>query len=156
MPIAKKVKKYHEENKVNYSVKTHPVVYTAQELAAVEHIPGKELAKVVIVKADGEFIMTVLPASHKLDLERLKEILSKGKVGLATEDEFKDLFPQCEVGAMPPFGNLYDLPVYVDTSLTEDEEITFEAGTHHETITLKYKEFERLVKPEIKEFAQHL
>jgi Ala-tRNA(Pro) deacylase len=156
MTVARKLKQFLDEKKVKYEIRTHPVVYTAQELAAVEHIPGKQLAKVVVIKADGEFLMAVLPATHKVNLERLKEVLGKSEVGLASEEEFKDLFPQCDVGAMPPFGNLYGLAVFSDSTLEEDKEITFQAGSHYETITLKYKDFARLAQPKVEKFAEHL
>lgn len=149
MAIAAKLKSYLEENNVPYETLAHPEAYTAQEVAAVTHIRGQDLAKTVIVKKEGEFVMVVLPASYKLDFKLLKGALGAQKAELASEQEFKSLFPDCEAGAMPPFGNLYNLPVYVDEHLTLDESIAFNAGTHKEVIKMRYQEFERLVQPKI-------
>jgi Ala-tRNA(Pro) deacylase len=154
MAVARKLKEFLDEQKVKYEVRTHAVVYTAQELAAVEHVPGKDLAKVVIVKAGEEYAMAVLPAPRRVSLQRLKEALGKGEVRLASEEEFQGLFPQCELGAMPPFGNLYGVVVYVDPVLEQDKEITFQAGSHQETITMKYEDFKRLVQPRAVSFIE--
>jgi Ala-tRNA(Pro) deacylase len=133
MPILAKLREFLDNNKVPYEVVSHRQAFTAQEIAAVEHVPGKELAKVVILRSGAEFLMTVLPAPYRVDLDRAKTATGKKDVQLATEDEFKGLFPQCEPGAMPPFGNLFSLPVYVDQTLTRDEQIVFNAGTHTQT-----------------------
>jgi Ala-tRNA(Pro) deacylase len=130
----------------------HPEAFRALELAHTLHTPEKEMAKVVIVKVRERFVMTVLPASWNVNLHRLMTVLATSHVRLATEEEIKDLFPDCELGAMPPFGNLYGLPVYVDQSLTEDEEIVFQAGTHSEAIRMRYWDFAALVFPVIAEF----
>ena len=114
----------------------HARVYTAQEIAATQHVPGKEMAKVVMVKADGKMVMLVLPASYRFELKKLKDVLKFKKVGMAREAEFQELFPDCEVGAMPPFGNLYNLEVWVDQVLTEDKFIVFQAGSHVETLKI--------------------
>lgn len=156
MAIYKRLKEYLDENKVRYQVAGHPEVYTAQEIAAALHVPGKELAKVVMIKTGDRFIMTVLPASWRIEFSKLKDVLGTKDLRLATEDEFKDLFPDCEVGAMPPFGNLYGVDVYVDKSLSEDEEIVFQGGNHIESIKMKYKDYASLVKPVIAEFGVHL
>lgn len=132
---------------VKYVTIGHSPAYTAQEIAALTHTPGKELAKTVIVKVDGELTMVVLPASEMVRLDRLRESLGTEFVELADEDEFKGAFPDCETGAMPPFGNLYGMKVFVDQSLREDDEIAFNAGTHDELIRLPYAEYERLVHP---------
>jgi len=145
---------YLRESKVSFQAQHHAVAYTAQEVAAAEHIPGRMLAKVVIVLGDGKLSMLVLPAPARVDLERAAAALGAKEIRLAHEDEFADRFPGCEVGAMPPFGNLYDLPVFVDRSLAEDETIVFEAGTHTDTMSMKYADFERLVKPQPAEFAR--
>ena len=146
MPV-KKLKAYLDENSVKYSVLKHSRAFTAQEVASSVHIKGKEVAKTVIVKVDGKLSMAVLPASYDVDLKLLKKVTGAKTIEIATEDEFKDLFPECEVGAMPPFGNLYGLDVYVAPGLAEDEHIAFNAGTHTELIQLSYSDFERLVKP---------
>ncbi|NIM65392.1 MAG: deacylase [Candidatus Latescibacteria bacterium] len=155
MPVAK-LKDFLNKNKVEYISITHSPAYTAQKIAASAHIPGKELAKTVMVKIDGTMAMTVLPASYKVDFDLLKKAAGAKKIELASEREFKDMFPGCEIGAMPPFGNLYGMEVYVAKSLAEDEEIAFNAGTHTELIKLAYKDFERLVKPKVVQFSAHL
>ncbi len=148
MPV-KKLKEFLDENRVKYVTISHSLAYTAQEIAATAHVPGKELAKTVIVKADGRMAMAVLPASLKLNFGLLGDALGAKKVELATEREFKQLFPDCELGAMPPFGNLYGMEVFVAESLTEDKEIAFNAGSHTELMRLPYEEFSRLVKPNV-------
>ena len=150
---AKQIKDFLDSNKIKYVSITHSSAYTAQEIAASAHIPGKELAKTVILKVDGKMIMAVLPASYKVDFEMFKEATGASNIRLADEHEFVDKFPGCEPGAMPPFGNLYGVDVYVAKSLTEDEEIAFNAGTHTELIRMAYKDFEKLVKPKILEFS---
>jgi Ala-tRNA(Pro) deacylase len=148
MSVAKRVREYLEENQVPYIHCTHRLAYTAQEVAAAQHISGREMAKTIVVKADGRFVLVILPAVLKLEMKALREELPFRHVELASEREFAGLFPDCEVGAMVPFGNLYNLSVYVDRSLSADEEIVFNAGTHIDTIKMKYEDFERLVHPE--------
>ena len=146
---AKKLKEFLDNQKVKYVVISHSRAVTSQEVAASAHISGKEMAKTVMVKLDGKMAMAVLPASNRVNLDLLKEASGAKQVDLAAELEFRELFPECEPGAMPPFGNLYGMPVYVSESLTKDEEIAFNAGSHTELIKLSYKDFERLVKPKI-------
>jgi Ala-tRNA(Pro) deacylase len=148
-----KVKDFLDANAVKYVVVSHSKAYTAQGIAAVSHISGKELAKTVIVKLDGALAMAVLPASYQVDLPALKRATGVQEAALATEREFKQHFPDCETGAMPPFGNLYGIPVYVDETLTEDKEIAFNAGSHYELIKMAYLDFERLVGPEVMSFS---
>lgn len=153
MPILTKLREFLDAKKVPYEVLSHRQAFTAQEVAQAQHIPGKELAKVVIVRSGKDFLMAVLPAPYRVDLDRLQSGIGKSGLVLATEQEFKDLFPQCEAGAMPPFGNLYKLPVYVDQTLTQDDEIVFNAGTHTQTVKMKYADFARLVAPQLCSFA---
>ncbi len=153
MPMLKELETYLDENKIKYQAITHSVAYTAQEIAALEHVPGKKMAKVVMVKKDGKPIMTVLPAMYRVDLDRLSEVLG-GPVELETEKEFSGLFPGCETGAEPPFGNLFHIEVWVDTTLTENDEIVFNAGTHKETIGMRYEDFARLVQPRAASFVR--
>jgi len=148
MPV-RKLKEFLDANRVKYVTISHSLAYTAQEIAATAHLPGKELAKTVIVKADGRMVMVVLPASLKINFDLLADALGTKKVELATEREFKQLFPDCELGAMPPFGNLYGMDVYVAESLTEDKEIAFNAGSHTELMRLPYEAFSMLVKPNV-------
>lgn len=150
---ATKVKEFLDANNIKYMTISHSLAYTAQEIAASSHIPGQELAKTVILKVDDYFAMAVLPASHQVDLKAMKEAAGASGVRLATETEFMNLFPDCEVGAMPPFGNLYDMPVFVDESLTQDEEIAFNACTHKQLIKLAYDDFAYLVRPTVLKFA---
>ncbi len=138
---------------VKYDVTVHPVAYTAQEVAASEHLSGYEMAKVVIAIVDGDLVMLVIPAPHRVDLAKLRSALGAQRVMLAREQEFANLFPDCDVGAMPPFGNLYGISVYVDPSLARNPQIIFNAGSHRETITLPYADFERLVRPQIVEVS---
>jgi Ala-tRNA(Pro) deacylase len=148
----KQLKEFLDNNNVRYVSITHSTAYTAQEIAALTHTKGRELAKTVIVKVDEKLAMAVLPASFHIDLNMLKEGIGAGKVTLATEMEFRTRFPGCETGAMPPFGNLYDMPVYADERLTKDSEIAFNAGSHNEIIRLAYEDFNRLVKPKVLKF----
>ena len=142
-----RLKQLLDDEHVKYVSIGHSPAFTAQEVAASAHIPGKELAKTVIVKIDGELAMVVLPASEHVRMEHLREKLGAHQVELADEDEFKKAFPDCETGAMPPFGNLYGMNVFVSQSLGEDEEIAFSAGSHSELIRLPYADYERLVHP---------
>ncbi|MBC7185466.1 MAG: YbaK/EbsC family protein [Calditrichaeota bacterium] len=152
MPV-KALKDFLDRNKVKYTTINHSTAYTAQEIAAAAHVPGKELAKTVVVKIDGKMALAVLPASRRIDFARLQQLAGAKKVELAPEQEFKELFPECEVGAMPPFGNLYGMEVYAAQELAEDEQIAFNAGSHTQLIKLAYKDFERLVQPKIGQFA---
>ena len=147
MPETRRLKEFLDKEHVKYVSIDHSPAFTAQEIAAAAHIPGKELAKTVIVKIDGELAMIVLPASEHVRLANLRESLGARKVELADEDEFKKSFPDCETGAMPPFGNLYGMNVFVSQALREDDEIAFNAGSHDELIRLPYAEYERLVHP---------
>lgn len=146
MPV-RKLKEYLENNHIEYSTILHSPVYTAQEVAASAHVPGKELAKTVMVKINGKMAMAVVPASDKVDFRGLKKAVGVEKAELASEEEFKNMFPECDIGAMPPFGNLYDMEVFVADHLSEDEEIAFNAGSHDELIKMTYRDFERLVQP---------
>ena len=152
MSVLKRLKEYLDGKKVAYEVLTHGKTYTAKELAQALQVPGKDLAKVVILNIGERFVMTVLPASGKVDIHRLRDIFQTHQVRLATEEEFRGLFPDCELGAMPPFGNLYGLEVYVEQSLAEDEEIVFPAGTYSEAVKLRYQDFANLVNPKVAEF----
>lgn len=154
MAILRRLQEYLDRHHVRYEVLGHEEAYTAPEIAHTLHVSGKILAKVVMIQADKRFVMAVLPANWKINFARLKEALRSRRVRLATEDEFKGLFPDCEIGTMPPFGNLYGIDVYVDQSLTEDETIVFQAGTHFGAIKLRYEDFANLVHPKVAEFHQ--
>jgi Ala-tRNA(Pro) deacylase len=152
MPV-KKLKEFLDGQGVKYVSITHSPAYTAQEIAATAHVCGKELAKTVMVTLDGAMAMVVLPASRKIGFDQLREASGAENVQLATERAFGDMFPGCEVGAMPPFGNLYGLDVYASKLLANDEEIVFNAGTHTELVRLAYADFVRLVKPKVVSIA---
>ncbi len=152
MPV-KTLKQFLDKEKVKYVSLIHSTAYTAQEVAASAHIPGRELAKTVIVQLDGETAMAVLPANRKVVLQDLREATGADQVKLVPEEEFKQRFPDCEIGAMPPFGNLYGMEVYAASSLGENADIAFNAGSHTEVIKLAYKDFERLVRPKVVSFT---
>jgi Ala-tRNA(Pro) deacylase len=143
-----------DSHNVKYATVEHPEAYSANQVASAAHIPPKEVAKTVMIKVDGELAMAVLPASRDIDFEVLAVMLDAERVRLAGESEFRRRFPDCETGAMPPFGNLYGMSVYVDESLAKDEEIAFEAGSHHEMVRLAYREFEGLVQPKLMRFSR--
>ena len=149
MALTGTLEEYLDEQAVKYVTLRHSAAYTAQELAAKLHVTGRELAKTVIIKVDASCAMVVLPASRRINFPRLRETLAGQEVALATERDFVDLFSPCELGAMPPFGNLFDLPVYVDRSLTEDEEIVFNDGSFSTAVRMPYSDFERLVQPTV-------
>lgn len=144
-----KLKQFLDDNDIKYVTIHHSRAYTMQKAAEYAHISGKEVAKTVMVKIDGKMAMAVLPAPEHVDLDLLKGAAKARSVELAGEKEFKNLFFGCDVGAMPPFGNIYGLDVYVEEGLKEDEMIAFRAGTHEELIELAYRDFERLVKPRV-------
>ncbi len=154
MAIPAPIQRFLEENGARYSVLTHPSAYTAQEEAAVTHIPGREWAKTVVCFADDEPVMAVLPADTSVDLDRLRELTGAAKLRLAQEDEFAPLYPECERGAMPPLGALYRQRVFVDESLTSDPEIVFNGGTHVDAIRMRYEDFAALVRPVVGKFGR--
>ena len=152
---AKLLKKFLDDNDIQYVTIIHSQAFTAQKIAASAHIPGKELAKTVIVKIDGKMAMAVLPGSFRIDMKILQEVTGSQNIDLATEEEFKAMFPECETGAMPPFGNLYDMDVFVAASLAEDNEIAFNAGSHTELIKMSFADYKNLVNPHIMTFSYH-
>ena len=148
MLVLRRLKEVLDRAKISYEVYNHPRAFTAQEIAAAQHITGRTMAKVVILNVDGSFVMAVLPSNRMVDLELAKAGLGATDVSLATEKQFATLFPECEIGAMPPFGNLFGVPVIVDPALERYESIFFNAGNHQHTVRLKYRDFKSLVKPE--------
>ncbi len=153
MPMSARLKALLDQENIRYTLMTHSPAYTAQAAAATLHVPGKELAKTVVLRAGEDTLLAVLPASHHVGLKKLGLIAGKS-LRLATEEEFVQLFPDCEAGAMPPFGQIYGLPVFVDKALAEDEEIVFPAGTHRDAIRMRYEDFVRVVKPWVCSFAE--
>ena len=154
MPVAK-LKGFLDANGVKYVCISHSKAFTAMEVAASAHVQGREMAKTVIVKLDGKLAMAVLPATRKVDIERLRRGAQAETAELANEHEFRADFPGCELGAMPPFGNLYGMNVFVDPQLSEDKEIAFNAGSHTELIRLSYKDFRGLVQPKVLPILQN-
>ncbi len=150
---AKKLKEFLDKNGVKYATILHSAAYTAQEVAASAHVSGREMAKTVIVKVDNRLAMAVLPATRKVVLQDLRDITGAENVSFATEAEFRARFPDCEVGAMPPFGNLYEMDVFVASSLAEDELIAFNAGSHTEVVQMAFQDFDRLVRPVVLNFS---
>ena len=153
MTMSARLKAFLDESGIRYTLMTHSPAYTAQAAAATLHVPGKELAKTVVMSAGDNSVLAVLPASFHVDLKKLGELVGHS-VRLATEAEFMSLFPDCELGAMPPFGSIYSLPVYVDESLAADEEIVFNAGTHRDAIRMRFADFERVAKAKRCSFAK--
>ncbi len=156
MTCKERLEQYLRDNGVGFEVMTHGQAFTMQEVAAALHVPGHQVAKVVMVVADGQLKMLVLPAPFRLSFPRVRELVGAKNVRLAQEEEFADLFPDCALGAMPPFGNLYDLPVYVDELLSEAEDIIFRIGTHRHTMRIPYSDFYRLCQPAVGEFARQI
>ena len=148
MPILKKLKEVLDQANVSYEIYHHALAYTAQEVATAQHLSAKEMAKVVMLKVNGDLVMGVIAANQKINLSTVKDSLGVKEARLATEDEFTSRFPECEIGAMPPFGNLFGLAVFVDPALEKDEYIYFNAGNHVQTVRMKYQDFARLVKPQ--------
>jgi len=151
-----RVIKFLDKSKVKYKATKHEPAFTAQQMAAVVHESGKYVAKPVIVKADGEYVMCVLPACYKIDLKALKKQLKAKKVELAEEKEIGRIFDDCELGAEPPFGNLYDMSTIIDKALEKDEHITFQGGTHEKAIRMSMEDYRKLIKPKVLEFSYHV
>ena len=156
MDCKERLENYLRENGVPFEAQHHRMAVTAQEVAATEHVPGRMFAKTVMTLADEEMVMLVLPAPYHVNPEKAAEALGARDFRLASEEQFEEAFSDCEVGAMPPFGNLYEVPVYVDEAIAEDESIVFRAGTHTDTMSVGYGDFERLVKATVVELADPL
>jgi Ala-tRNA(Pro) deacylase len=147
------MEKLLRERGVDFEVKTHEQAFTMQEVAAALHVPGNQVAKVVIVCADKDKVMLVLPAPYRMNVDLVRDLVGAKKIRLAKEEEFADLFPDCATGAMPPFGNLYGVPVYVDRSMAEEPDMVFRIGTHRETMKIAYADFARLAQPVVGDFS---
>ena len=152
MEIPKRLIDCLNENKVQYEILHHPEAVSAQRIAQAEHVKGRHHAKVVMIKSGDHHVMMVLPADHQIDLEKAEKAIGK-PISLDKEEEFKSLFPDCAIGAMPPFGNLYGLSTYMDKDLAEQEYIVFEAGTHTDAIKMSYRDYETIVKPKVEDVA---
>jgi Ala-tRNA(Pro) deacylase len=145
-----------DEMGINYRLSRHDTTYTAQDLAAVEHVPGRKVIKPVVVKADGQLVMCALPASHRVDLDTLRSQLQANDVQLAEEDELAEVFRGCELGAEPPIGKIFGMPTIMDESLFADERVTFQAGTHTDAVTMTLADYRKLAQPEVAYFGKHL
>lgn len=156
MSIALRIRELLEKERVSYQVLEHPPAYTASEIAQAQHLPGHQVVKSIIVKGDGQWILCILPATHKIDFNKLKKALSLEEACLAEEMEVASLFPRCEVGAMPPFGLFAGIEAYIDTDLQENETIAFNAGTHTDMLKIRLKDFIRVAKPTFKNFSVHI
>ena len=153
MAIVQKLKELLDGERVKYEHVIHPEVFTMPEVAAVEHEKGQHVIKTVVLKADGQLVLAAVPAALKVDQKALAKLMKAKEVVVAEEHEFANAFPDCEVGAMPPFGGLYGVPLYLDKRLTECDEVVFNAGTHTDTVKMSLADFERLANPEIGDFA---
>lgn len=156
MPLKKRLKEFLDENHVKYVTMIHSKAYTAQEVAALLHVSGNMFAKSVILKSGDRYLMAVLPATFRVNMDLFEQVSHTKNVELASEEEFEKLFPKCEIGAMPPFGKIYDLACFVDSSLSKYDDIFFNATTHSEVIKMKYADYEKLEKPVIGTFAEHV
>jgi Ala-tRNA(Pro) deacylase len=156
MPICERLKNFLDSNGVKYITIVHSTAFTSQEIAASVHVKGKEFAKCVIVKSGENFFMLVVPSYHKVNFEKAKVALNVSELKLATEDEFRRIFPDCETGAMPPFGNLYGVPVYVDEKFKANEEISFNGGTHNDVVRMRMSDYVRLVNPIFCDVGEHI
>ena len=150
------VQDYLDQLGVNYRLSRHDTAYTAADLAHMEHVPGRKVIKPVVVKADGQFVMCALPASHRIDLDTLREQLQANDIELAGESDLQQLFPECEVGAEPPIGRMFGIPTLMDESLFADDRVTFQAGTHQDAVTMTLAEYRRAAQPEVAYFGKHL
>ena len=149
-----RLKQLLEAEHVPYQVHPHRVAYQATAVAAADHVPASEMAKVLVLRSDRQFVMAVLPATRDLELQRLRDLVGDPRLVLADETEFASLFPGCETGAMPPFGDLFGMPLWVDDSLGREEETVFNAGNHRETVHISYRDFVRLAHPEFGDFGR--
>ena len=154
MPLSERLRKFLDSRQAEFTLTTHPKAFTARELAVAEHLPPTEVAKAVVIFGDGAYHMIVVPASKLVDLHEVRPVLGLAQARLATEDELARLFPDCELGAMPPLGPIYGFPVYLDTTLAGQDMICFNAGTHREVLHMRTAEFRRLVSPHIVSLAR--
>src|SRR5438552_15356569 len=145
-----------DEMGVNYRLSHHDTAFTAQDLAHSEHLSGRKVIKPVVVKADGRFVMCALPASHRVDLDTLRDQLQVRDVELADEQTLNEMFPECELGAEPPIGSMFGMPTLMDESLFADDRVTFQAGTHQDAVTMTLADFRKVASPEVAYFGKHL
>jgi Ala-tRNA(Pro) deacylase len=154
MPLMEKLRAFLEQNHAEYTHTVHSLAYTAREVAAAEHLPAREVAKIVVVHADNGYHMFILPANRMVDFQEIRDMLGFSHARMVPETELNRLFPDCELGAMPPFGNLYGMPVYLDSGLAAEETLTFNAGTHRDVVHMRTSEFQKLVRPTLVSLAR--
>lgn len=147
---------YLDQMGVHYRVSRHDTAYTAQDLAASEHVPGKQVIKPVVIRADGQFVMCALPASYRVDIDELRDQLQARDVDIAEEQSLENLFPDCELGAEPPIGRMYGMPTLMDESLIADDHVTFQAGTHEDSVTMTLADYRRIAQPEVAHFGRRV
>lgn len=155
MALPARIQAFFDERKADYETVRHTPTFSARELAHEDHVPERKVAKTVVFLGDDVYAMAVLPSDERIAMEDLRHALGLKELRLATEAEMLDLFPDCEVGAVPPIGPLFDLPVYVDSRLTEQDRIEFNGGTHRDEIRMTYAEFARLAEPIVTKFGVH-
>ena len=154
MTMLERLTAYFDQHRIPYRHTTHALAFTAREVARAEHMPERKLAKTIVFLADDQYGLAVLPADSLVDMQELRIVLDMPRLRLATERELADLFPDCELGAMPPVGNLFGMQVYIDYSLSHEDEIAFNAGTHRDVIHMKYPDYQSLVEPHKVAFAR--
>lgn len=155
MPMLQRLMAFLDDNQAKYTHHSHPAAYTAREVASAEHVPAHRIAKTVVFLSENGYGMAVLPGDSMLDVHGLQTLLRVSRLRLATESELNDLFPDCELGAMAPFGNLCGLPVFVDSSLANEETIAFNAGTHRDVLHMRFEDYQRLVQPSLVVASRH-
>jgi Ala-tRNA(Pro) deacylase len=155
MPISTKLKEYLDRQGVRFEHHVHPTAYTAQETASSMHLPGRDIAKTVVIEADGALLLAIVPANQKVDLHHLKFITRAANIRIADEREFSEAFPSCEPGAVPPFGNLFGFSAYCDTQLEQDDTIEFNAGSHTDTLRMAFDDFKKLARPTMIDLVEH-
>lgn len=155
MSISTKLKEYLDSQRVPFEHHVHPTAYTAQEVASSMHLPGRNIAKTVVIEADGALLLAIVPANQRVDVHHLQFITRAANIRIADEREFAEVFPSCEPGAVPPFGNLFGLSSYCDTQLGQDDNIEFNAGSHTDTIRMTFEDFKRLARPTMIDLVEH-
>jgi Ala-tRNA(Pro) deacylase len=154
MPVLPRLLQFLEQNNISFEHHVHPVAYTARDVASAEHVSEHRVAKTVVFSSNEGYGIAVLPADYVVDMQELRAALGFARVRLATEKELAELFPDCELGAMPPFGALYDMPTFLESGLAGENRVAFNAGTHRDAVYLSMEDFKRLARPLIVHFAR--
>jgi Ala-tRNA(Pro) deacylase len=154
MPLTERLRAFLDSNRVEYTHTVHPLAFTAREVASADHVPAREFAKTVLLSGDHGYAMAVVPAARLVDFQEVRLALGLTHARLATETEIAQLFPDCELGAMPAFGNLYDVPVFLDSALAGEPVIAFNGGTHRDVVHVRTEDFRRLAQPTLVSLAR--